>query len=368
MALKLGFVTCELSHTHGWAHYSLSLLQALQRAGVQMTVVAARNCPDIEGLTIHRVLPNTYPRERWLLPKMMLQSRQVCSLLSRCDMIHATIEPYAPLAAWAAGDRPLFVTGHGSYMRLSQERRWPVSMMYRQAFEAAHLVCVSRYTEKTVRAVIPNAHTFVINNGVDVERFHDAGTHAARDNNTVLSVGAVKARKGTLELVQAMAEVRRQRPETRCIIIGSLNQETAYVERVKQAIHDLDLSNTVHLLGHVPDETLLEWYHQASVFALPSINDGWKFEGYGIVYLEASAAGLPVIGTSDNGAEDAVDDGVTGLIVSQAQVAEQLPAAILRLLSDGEVAVRMGAAGRAKAERQTWDHVAQRMIEVYRGV
>jgi phosphatidylinositol alpha-1,6-mannosyltransferase len=85
----------------------------------------------------------------------------------------------------------------------------------------------------------------------------------------------------------------------------------------------------------------MSWYGSAHVFALPSLNVGWKFEGYGLAHLEASAAGLPVIGTTDCGAADAIDDGVTGLLVTQAQVAERLPAAIIRLLSDPALAAQM---------------------------
>jgi glycosyltransferase involved in cell wall biosynthesis len=365
-ALKVGLLTCELNHTHGWAHYSLSLIQALRRAGLEMTVVVAQSSPPVEGLTVYRLLPDTNPRADFLLAKMVLKFQTISDLLRDCDIIHATIEPYAPVAAWIAGKRSLVITGHGSYMRLSQERRWPVNALYRRAFEQGHIVCVSHYTESVVRSVLPAVRTTVINNGVDVERFQTSATsRQPSEIPTILSVGAVKPRKGTLELVRALAEVRRQIPAVQCIIIGSLTQEPAYAERVREALHDLQLEGCVQLLGHVPDEILLDWYERAHIFVLPSINDGWKFEGYGIVYLEASATGLPVIGTTDNGAEDAVDDGATGLLIPQSQVKEKLPHAILRLLADPQLAAQMGAAGRAKALRQTWDTVATQMVALY---
>jgi phosphatidylinositol alpha-1,6-mannosyltransferase len=181
----------------------------------------------------------------------------------------------------------------------------------------------------------------------------------------VLSVGAVKRRKGTLELVQAMAAVRRHIPDVQCVILGSLDAESGYVEGVRAAIAALGLEDCVYLPGRVPDETLLGWYSAADVFVLPSMNDSWKFEGYGLVHLEASAAGLPVVGTTDCGAADAIEDGVTGLLVPQAGIAETLPGAILSILNDPVRARQMGGAGREKAQRQTWDHVAQQMIALY---
>ncbi len=362
--LKIGLLTCELTHKHGWAHYSLSLIQALQRLGVEMTIIAARNTPPINGLAVHPLLPNTNPRERFLLPKMALRTSAISRLLRDCHVVHATVEPYAPAAMWAASDKPLIVTGHGSYMRLSQERRWPFNALYGRVFERAHVVCVSHYTESVVHAVLPAAHTSVVNNGVDIERFSYT-PRTKTELKMVLSVGAVKPRKGTLELVRAMAEVRRQIPDAQCVIIGSLTQEIAYVGQIRAAIRDLHLEDCVQLLGHVPDETLMRWYRDADIFVVPSMNDGWKFEGYGIVYLEASAAGLPVIGTTENGGEDAIDDGITGLLVPQDEVAEKLPEAIIHLLTHPELAAQMGAAGRAKAERQTWNHVTQEMVALY---
>jgi glycosyltransferase involved in cell wall biosynthesis len=115
----------------------------------------------------------------------------------------------------------------------------------------------------------------------------------------------------------------------------------------------------------VDESTLLQWYADADVFVLPAVNDGWRFEGYGLAYLEAGAAGLPVIGTRNCGAEDAIEHGVTGLLVSQETLKDDLPKAILQLLLDSEARIRMGQAGRKKAESQSWQHFTASMIDVY---
>jgi phosphatidyl-myo-inositol dimannoside synthase len=361
--MRIGFLTSDMVHGHGWGHHNLSLLQALRRAGVELTVVAPRNSPPIEGIPVLAVLPMIVPRESGFIPKMALQFPHVRRLLHDCDIIHAAIEPFAPLAAWAAGSRPLFVTGHGSYVRFDKQR-WPLNTLYRQAFAQAHVVCISHYTARVLASILPNARTSVVNNGVDARRFaHLPPLTTPKRGPTVLSVGAVKERKGTLPLVQAMAAVCQQMPDAQCVIIGSTDGD--YAQHMKETIVMLGLQDNVHLLGRVPDETLLGWYGAADVFVLPSINADWKFEGYGLVHMEASAAGLPVIGTTDCGAEDAIDDGVTGLLLPQHTLADRLPQAILALLSDPVRAQQMGAAGREKAQRQTWDHVAEQMITLY---
>lgn len=377
-SLKIGLLTGELSPKHGWARYSLSLIKALQAAGVNMTVVTARNSPDVSGISIHKLLPAVVPAERFLLLKQLLLLPRLRALLRDCDVIHATIEPFAPLAAWTAGKRPLFITGHGSYVQLPLMARWPSRLLYRRAFRRGTLVCVSRYTARVAAGVLPGVRTVIVNNGVDAERFSalpplrvrrpkevPAGEGGQGEGfPTVLAVGAVKARKGTLELARAMAAVRQQTPHVRCNIVGSLS-DTAYVERVRSEIRQLGLDDCVSLVGYVPDETLPDWYGTADVFVLPAMNEGRKFEGYGLVYLEASAAGLPVIGTMDTGAADAIDDGVTGLLVSQQRIADELPRAIRRILNDPALAARMGAAGRAKAQSQTWARVADRILMLY---
>jgi len=367
--LKVGFLASDLSHRHGWAHYCLSLIQALKRAGIQVMVITTRNSPDVEGIDFHRLLPNTYPAERRILFQLSQNISQIRSVLASCEVIHAAIEPYAPAGAWIAGKRPFIVTAHGSYIDLLPRRRWPAGAIYRRAFYRAQLVCVSRYTAKVAKLTLPSVQPIVVNNGVDVERFANLPPlNPPKQAPTVLSVGAVKGRKGTLELVQAIAEVRRQVPNVQCVIIGSLESERAYVERVKAAIRDLNLSDSVHLLGHVPEPTMLAWYGAADVFAMPSMNIGGKFEGYGLTHLEASAAGLPVIGTTDCGAEDAIVDGLTGLLIPQSAVTAALPGAIINLLADPARAKQMGAAGKARAQTQTWDHVAKQMIGVYRNI
>jgi phosphatidyl-myo-inositol dimannoside synthase len=364
--MKIGLLTCDLSRRHGWAHYSLSLIEALRRVGADLTIVTARSSPDVETLTLSKLLPDTFPAERFILLKGWRALPHVRELLHTCDVIHATIEPYAPMAMWVAEKRPYFVTGHGSYVQIANDHHWPISTIYRRALLQSHLVCVSRYTAKVAQTALPGVRTTVVNNGVNQKRFQIENLHPVEEGSkTVLAVGAVKPRKGTLELVKAMNEVYMHMPEVKCVIIGSLDIDRPYVERVRAAITQFGLTDCVHLLGHVPEHVVLDWYNRADVFAMPSMNDNGKFEGYGLVYLEASAAGLPVISTTDCGAEDAIDDGLTGFLIPQSQVPQRLPGTILSILSDPALAARMGAAGRLKAAGQSWDYVAAKMLEIY---
>jgi phosphatidylinositol alpha-1,6-mannosyltransferase len=357
--LHIGLLAADLTHKHGWAHYSLSLIQALRRAGVETIVIAARNSPPLDGADVLRILPPVDPQEPGMLAGLLRAYPQVAAALRGCDLIHSLIEPYAPLAALAAGRRPLVVTGHGSYVLIGDQRRFPVGGLYRWAYRRGLLVCVSRYTARAAEAALPGVRTAVVNNGVDYERF--AGVRHVGGAG-VLFVGALKARKGVLELVRALARI----PEARGVIVGSLTLEPEYVAQVRAEIERLGVADRIELTGRVSDDELMRRYAEADLFALPSLNVGWKFEGYGLSLLEASAAGLPVIGTTDCGAEDAVIDGVTGLLIPQADLETGLANALAHLLDDTGRAAQMGAAGREHARAQTWDRAAGEMIGVYK--
>jgi phosphatidyl-myo-inositol dimannoside synthase len=365
-AMRIGLLTSELNHNNGWAHYSLSVAQALQNQGLEVKIVAAGNSPIPDNLDVLPLLPTVTPPDKNTLVNLVRHYPQSQNFLSDCDIVHSTIEIYAPLAAAIAGKRPLFITAHGSYVHLPKIRSFPINWLYRHAFEQSTLICVSQYTAKVAQQILPNIQTAVIPNAVNPDRFANlSDISQIKIRPTIVTSGGVKARKGTLQLIRAVAKVRETLPNIQCIIIGNTEAEPNYTKKVQSEIKRLQLENTVQLFGFVEERILLYWYAMADVFVLPSINVGWKFEGFGLVHLEASAAGLPVIGTTDCGAEEAIEHGITGLLVNQARVNEELPEAILDILTHPEKAKQMGMAGMQRTKSQTWDKVAQQLIRLY---
>lgn len=368
--MHIGFITGDLTTGHGWARYSLSLITALRACGVRVTVVASRNSPSDFEYPVYPILPNLTPAESWTLPKLALKIPDARQRLADCDLIHTTVEPFAPLGSWIAGKRPHIISGVGTYTALPILRRWPVGALYRRTFlGAAAMVCISHYTERRLLQAVPGVRSHVVVLGVDTQKVNQELAQVQpleKRGLTVVALGAVKPRKGTLELVRAMAVVCQQIPDAQCVIVGRTDSDSAYTERIQAEIETLGLQNNVQMTGFITDPLgPARWLKTADVFVLPSLNEGWRFEGFGLVHLEASAAGLPVIGTRDCGSEDAIDDGVTGLLVSQQNIAEELPAAILTLLRDPEKRQQMGAAGREKAMHRTWERVATQMRDIY---
>ena len=132
--------------------------------------------------------------------------------------------------------------------------------------------------------------------------------------------------------------------------------------RLEELIARNDLVSRVELLGLVTRERLYSLYRGASVFAMPSRGRG---EGLGLIFLEAMAAGVPVIGTASGGPSEIIDHGVNGLLVEEEDV-DGLAAALGLLLSDPEARRRMGESGRSIVEaKYTWQRFAAQYAEIY---
>src|SRR5690606_13353498 len=166
-------------------------------------------------------------------------------------------------------------------------------------------------------------------------------------------------------LIRALPEVRRRVPGAALLLVGG-GPDRGRLTRLARAC---GVAADVVLTGTVPAEELPAHYAAGDVFAMPcrTRRGGLDVEGLGIVYLEASATGLPVIAGDSGGAPDAVREGETGFVVD----GRELPALterLVTLLTDRELAARMGAAGRAWTETTWgWEAQAVRLAELLSG-
>ena len=179
---------------------------------------------------------------------------------------------------------------------------------------------------------------------------------------TVLSVGDVKRRKGYHVCLESYAIVKSRLPAARYLIAGQV-RENSYYTQLQQIIKDRHLKD-VTFLGALPTPELSRLYQESSVFFLAPQQEGLQFEGFGLVFLEAGAYGLPVVATRTGGVPDAVQDGATGLL-AEAGDSEGLATALLRLLTEPDLARELGRANRYRAESLTWERTASEQIEAY---
>jgi phosphatidylinositol alpha-1,6-mannosyltransferase len=185
--------------------------------------------------------------------------------------------------------------------------------------------------------------------GIDVDHFIPQDASQLRrelrleDKRVIVSVGRLVHRKGQDHLIQSLPEILKSVPDAHVLMVG----QGPYLSHLKKLVAHLDLADHVSFIGRIQYAQLPQYICAADVFAMPSRSRffGLEVEGLGIVYLEASACGLPVIAGSSGGAPDAVLNGVTGFIVD-GENNQEIAAAAIRLLSDVDQAKKMGAAGR----------------------
>ncbi|MFF8376477.1 glycosyltransferase family 4 protein [Streptomyces sp. NPDC015661] len=205
--------------------------------------------------------------------------------------------------------------------------------------------------------------------GVDEKTFHpDSGGDEVRarlglsDRPVVVCVSRLVPRKGQDTLIRAMPAILRRVPDAVLLIVGG----GPYEKDLHRLAAETGVAGSVRFTGAVPWSELPAHYGAGDVFAMPcrTRRGGLDVEGLGIVYLEASATGLPVVAGDSGGAPDAVLDGETGWVV-RGESAEETADRVATLLLDPELRARMGERGRAWVEeRWRWDLLAERLREL----
>jgi glycosyltransferase involved in cell wall biosynthesis len=179
--------------------------------------------------------------------------------------------------------------------------------------------------------------------GVDAARF--CPDPAVVPQLRILFVGRLVEKKGCVDLLKAMVEVRAKYPEVELAVVG----DGPLREKLESFAREHRLN--VRFLGVHPPDVVLKLLRESLLFCLPSVRSGTgDSEGLGIVNLEAQAVGVPVVGTRHGGIPEAVEDGVTGLLAEERDPAG-LARHILTLLSDAPLRAKMGQAARARIIR-----------------
>ncbi len=200
--------------------------------------------------------------------------------------------------------------------------------------------------------------------GIDVDHFvpHDASLLRKElkleNKRVIVSVGRLVHRKGQDHLIESLPEILKRVPDAHVLMVG----QGPYLSHLKKLVQELNLADHVSFIGRIQYAQLPQYICAADVFAMPSRSRffGLEVEGLGIVYLEASACGLPVIAGSSGGAPDAVVDGVTGFVVD-GQNNQEIAEAAIKLLNDLDLAKKMGTAGRTWiVENWRWEIWSER--------
>ncbi|MCX7790443.1 MAG: glycosyltransferase family 4 protein [Chloroflexaceae bacterium] len=234
---------------------------------------------------------------------------------------------------------------------------WALSRLERVNARRAPLVLTtSEYCRSRIgyHYGVPASKVRLAPEGIDLpswRRLLDAAGDPVPDGRVILCVARQYPRKRIADLLRAFTRLCRPFPDARLVIIGDGPEHA----RLRALAAELQLDGAVTFTGALPDDAAVAaWYRRASIFCLPSVQ-----EGFGIVFLEAMAAGLPIVATTAAAVPEVVPAGRAGLLAPPGDV-DALAAALAELLERPALRAALGAYGREYVERYDWTRVAER--------
>jgi len=350
---------------------------------------------DVGGLSVTRT-PYFYPY--WgLSDSARLQMDKVGGNLFSFSLMRALLKvPSVDLFHLHTGNRvggivrvvarrrriPYVITVHGGFFDLPERELQAMMAPTKGAFEwgkvlgwwvgsrrvfedAAAILCIGRKEQEAMSSRFPGKRVEYMPNGVDVKRFSQGDGRRFREAygisekaRLLVTIARIAPPKNQMLLVKALPELRRKDPTIHVAFVGSVNDRNYHSELSRAAV-DLGVADAVTIVpGLQPEDPLLaDAYHAADVFVLPSLH-----EPFGIVVLEAWAAGRPVIASRVGGIPDFVDDGVNGLLFDPGDQED-----FLRAYSSltAQRAVLMVQSAHDTVTKYDWDVITQRLLSVY---
>ncbi|MEY4454545.1 MAG: hypothetical protein RIQ45_68 [Actinomycetota bacterium] len=300
-------------------------------------------------------------------PRVIMAVRSVIKVEQPKALVFGAAAPLALMGKFLNVPRKIAIT-HGHEVWWAKVP--PFNLLMRLIGNSVdHLTYLGEYTKSQIsKPLSKRAKSAMIQiaPGIDTQIFKPVDASNLRldlglaEKEVIVSVGRLVPRKGQDELVKALPQVLRSHPNAHLLFVGT----GSYKKVLDNLIADRSLQKHVTFTGRVQYEDLTKYICVGDIFAMPSRSrlGGLEVEGLGIVYLEASACGLPVLAGDSGGAPDAVAPGLTGLVVNGRDTNE-IAAGLIKLLETDRKA--MGQAGRKWAVAQwDWQIWANKFIEL----
>jgi len=283
------------------------------------------------------------------------------------DIVHAHSYSYFPTYTSAFArlfkERPLVLTTHQPPMETAFKSRFLMKVYNRSlgrlSLRKADKIIATTKLEAdflvNVAGADPNKIK-VIPEGVDLDLFKPSRTKLESER-VILFVGRIAPEKGLIYLVKAVPRVASVFPSMPILIVG---EDQGIQKHLVKVAEKLKVEKIVHFLGPKFGYELARTYQKARIFVLPSL-----YETFGLAILEAMATGLPVVATRVGGIPELVEDGRNGILISPRDH-RALAEAIIELLSDRELSLKISERNTKKAKRYSWKSIAARVEGVYK--
>lgn len=336
------------------------LLEKLDRSHELFLITARfnRELPQVEkrdGFVIYRVGLGHKTLDKFLYP--LLAAWQVRRL--KPQVVHAVMESYAGGALvlvkfFYSSSKRLLTLQSGDLDVSQKQKQFWLRIFWRAIHHAPHqITAISHFLAERARKLgVLESKIVVIPNGVDLAEI-PAGI--GQVPNRVVCVARLSWEKGLDDLINAWGKVVVDVPAAQLQIVG----EGPERPKLEKLICELGLVEKVTLLGRLDHHHTLAVLSSASVFVCPSLA-----EGLGIVFIEAQACGVPVIGTRVGGIPDVIENGVTGLLVSPHDP-EALAQALIQLLQDQVLAHKLKQQALKNISRYNWQVIIDQFADLY---
>lgn len=364
--MKICYLTHDMLNHTGCGVFSKSFIEKVKEARPEWDI------------SVIAEVKTDHPLEKAVLRMdkkgIFLNFFKIRAHLKDCDIIHAVDAfPYglaAILCSFGFRKR-IFMTaiGSGSIGVLTQifYSRF-IKRIYRRADE---FTAISNYTAKRIKNEIPDLKIKVINLGVGLNLFEKRETDQNLKKEILdkkpylLSDGALKSRKGYEYSIPAFAKVSKRLPELKYVIIRSkTDRGYDYVEKIENIIKSLGLEDKVFFFYNISDDLRRVIYNNAELFFLMPQEGLRDVEGFGLVFLQAAASGLPVVTSKGSAPEDAILDGKNGFLVSPKDT-NAISEAIVKILEDNNLREKFSEESRKFAKYMSWDKTAGQYIDLY---
>ncbi len=369
----------------GIAHVVSELSQALAHEGNEVVVITTleENLPETEeagGVTIHRVAPyhgqplNFFAWVHQLNLAMLERGVSLC-LKRPFDLVHAHdwLVAYAARGIKHIFQMPLIATIHATEFGRNEglhtdEQRYIGEVEWFLTYEAWRVICNSRYMRDEIESVfnLPPDKISIIPNGIRPAAFQVSAPDpavrqkfAAPEEKIIFFIGRLVREKGVQLLLEALPLIEARFPHVRAVIAG----QGPYAEELHRLALHFGVDRRVTFAGYIDEETRNQLYAHADVAVFPSL-----YEPFGLVALEAMAAGTPVVVGDSGGFAETVSHGINGIRAAAGSVAS-LAEEICALLDDQELACRLVRhALKDLEEKYCWAFIARQYEAIYQQI
>ena len=342
------------------------LWEIYRRLPQDKVVIYTTPHPDSESFDQKQTHKIIRSKQRVLLPTRQV-ANQIRSLAEVENIDFIMYDPAVPIGI--LGPKigiPYGVILHGAEVTIPGRVPIARSLIANVLQHAKLVVTAGDYsTKEAIRAAKQNLPVCVIPPGVDIDRFKPLDEQARStirerfnfkdDDEVILTLSRLVPRKGMDVLISATSELMKTRPRVHLLIAGTGRD----LRRLKALAQSTNAPVT--FLGFVSDDQVAELYGMADVFGMICRVrwGGLEQEGFGIVFLEAAACGVPQIAGRSGGADEAVLEGETGFVVDNPTDSNAVKQALEKLLTDSETRQEMGRNSRARAEKEfSYDYLA----------